>query len=69
MRVYRTDSDCSLYEILFENFLLFVLCFAVCISTTLGMLKDGWPYGFQDRIAIVAFVCLMILGSIVQNRA
>lgn len=43
----------------FADFILRVLCVACLVSTTLGIIKDGWAHGFQEGAGI--FIAIIII--------
>lgn len=53
----------------FEDFILKVLCVAAVISTSLGVIKDGWAHGFQEGMGIVFAILIIVIVSVGNDYA
>jgi len=53
----------------FEDFILRVLCVAAVVSTTLGIIQNGWAHGFQEGAGIVIAILIIVLVSVVNDYA
>lgn len=51
----------------FEDFILRVLCVAAVVSTTLGVIKDGWAHGFQEGCGIVIAIIIIVAVTVVND--
>jgi magnesium-transporting ATPase (P-type) len=51
----------------FEDFILRVLCVAAVVSTTLGIIQNGWSHGFQDGAGIVFAIFIIVLVSVAND--
>lgn len=53
----------------FEDFILRVLCVAAVVSTTLGIIKDGWAHGFQEGAGICIAIVIIVLVTVINDYA
>ena len=53
----------------FEDFILRVLCVAVVVSTTLGIIKDGWAHGFQEGAGIAIAIIIIVIVTVGNDYA
>lgn len=53
----------------FQDFILKVLIVAAIVSTTLGIIKDGWAHGFQEGAGIVIAIIIIVLVTVVNDYA
>ena len=53
----------------FADFILRVLCVAAVVSTTLGIIKDGWAHGFQEGAGIVIAIIIIWWVSVANDYA
>jgi magnesium-transporting ATPase (P-type) len=55
---------CDMLAEVFEDFILKVLIVAAIVSTSLGIIKDGWAHGFQEGAGIVFAILIIIIVSV-----
>ena len=48
----------------FEDFILKVLCVAAVVSTTLGVIQNGWAHGFQEGAGILIAIVIIVIVSV-----
>ena len=53
----------------FEDFILRVLVVACLVSTTLGIIKDGWAHGFQEGAGIFFAILIIWWVSVANDYA
>ena len=53
----------------FDDFILRVLCVACLVSTTLGIIKDGWAHGFQEGAGIFFAILIIWWVSVANDYA
>ena len=53
----------------FDDFILRVLCVACVVSTTLGIVKDGWAHGFQEGAGIFFAILIIWWVSVANDYA
>jgi calcium-translocating P-type ATPase len=51
----------------FEDFILRVLCVAAVVSTTLGVVQDGWAHGFQEGAGIVIAIVIIVMVTVIND--
>ena len=60
----KMRTVCNMIGEVFEDFILRVLCVAAVVSTTLGIIKDGWAHGFQEGAGIVIAIVIIVLVTV-----
>ena len=63
----KIRTICDMICEVFEDFILKVLIVAAIVSTTLGIIKDGWAHGFQEGAGIVIAILIIIIVSVVND--
>lgn len=63
----KIRTVCDMICEVFEDFILKVLCVAAVVSTTLGILKDGWAHGFQEGCGIVIAILIIVLVTVIND--
>ena len=53
----------------FDDFILRVLVVACLVSTTLGIIKDGWAHGFQEGAGIFFAILIIWWVSVANDYA
>ena len=65
----KIRTVCDMICEVFEDFILKVLCVAAVVSTTLGIIKDGWAHGFQEGCGIVIAIIIIVLVTVINDYA
>ena len=65
----KIRTVCSMIGEVFEDFILRVLCVAAVVSTTLGIIKDGWAHGFQEGAGICIAIVIIVLVTVINDYA